>query len=388
MTAILPAASLGLLGGGQLGRFFVQAAHELGYQVWVLDPDPDSPAGSIADRHLVAAYDDPSALDTLATHCAAITTEFENIPAATLEYLARTVRVAPSASAVAVCQDRIAEKAFLREHSLPHGPYAVIGSAADIDAAEDTLFPGILKVARLGYDGKGQARVNTRHEALDAFHGNGDKACVLEALLPLDCEVSVVLARSNTGETECFPIAENSHRQGILDVSIVPARIPPELAADARQCALQIATALAYVGTMAVEFFVSQRRLYVNEMAPRPHNSGHYTLDACQTSQYGQQVRALCELPLGDPATSRAAVMVNLLGDLWFDSGEPREPDWPALLAIPELRLHLYGKSEARTGRKMGHFTVLGTDLPAVLATAMRARKLIGIRDDSGSVVA
>jgi 5-(carboxyamino)imidazole ribonucleotide synthase len=388
MTAILPPASLGLLGGGQLGRFFVQAAHELGYQVWVLDPDPDSPAGCIADRHLVAAYDDQSALDMLAAHCAAITTEFENVPASGLEYLARTVRVAPSATAVAVCQDRIAEKAFLQQHGLPHGPYAVIRSAADIHAADGGLFPGILKVARFGYDGKGQARVSNRDEALAAFHGNADKACVLEALLPLDCELSVVLARSASGETACFPVAENSHRQGILDVSIVPARISAALAADARQCALQIATALGYIGTMAVEFFVSHSKLYVNEMAPRPHNSGHYTLDACQTSQYAQQVRALCGLPLGDPAAGSAAVMVNLLGDLWFDAGEPREPDWPVLLAIPELRLHLYGKREARTGRKMGHFTVLGSELPVVLATAMRARSLVGIRDDSGPGVA
>ncbi len=388
MTAILPPANLGLLGGGQLGRFFVQAARKLGYRVWVLDPDPDSPAGHIADRHLAAAYDDRPALDALAAHCAAITTEFENVPAPSLEYLARTVYVAPAAAAVAVCQDRIAEKDFLRRHGLPQGPWAAIHGAADIEAADSTLFPGILKVARFGYDGKGQSRVNTRDEALAAFHRNTDKTCVLEALLPLDTEVSVVLARGKDGQTECFPVAENSHRHGILDVSIVPARIPAALAENARQCALQIATALDYVGTLAVEFFISHGKLCVNEMAPRPHNSGHYTLDACQTSQYAQQVRALCGLPLGEPSASSVAVMVNLLGDLWFDSGEAREPDWPALLAIPELSLHLYGKSEARPGRKMGHFTVLGSDLPAVLATAMQARQLIGIRDDSGPGVA
>jgi len=388
MTVILPPANLGLLGGGQLGRFFVQAARELGYQVWVLDPDPDSPAGHIAERHIATAYDDRSALDELTANCAAITTEFENVPALSLEYLAQTVRVAPAADAVAVCQDRIAEKDFLHRHGLPHGPYAVIRSAADIQAADSALFPGILKVARFGYDGKGQSRVSTRDEALEAFHRNADKSCVLEALLSLDAELSVVLARSETGQTECFPVAENSHRQGILDVSIVPARIPAALAESARQCALKIATALDYVGTLAVEFFVSNGTLSVNEMAPRPHNSGHYTLDACQTSQYAQQVRALCGLPLGDPSASSVAVMVNLLGDLWFDSGEPREPDWPALLAIPDLRLHLYGKSKARPGRKMGHFTVLGRDLPAVLATAMHARQLIGVRDDNRPGVA
>lgn len=388
MTAIHPPAILGLLGGGQLGRFFVQAAHQMGYRVWVLDPDSDSPAGCIADRHLIAAYDHQPTLDTLAAHCAAITTEFENVPAPSLEYLARSVRVAPAAAAVAVCQDRIAEKEFLHRHGLPHGPYAVIRSVTDIHAAPDELFPGILKLARLGYDGKGQSRVPGRNDALAAFHDNAGHACVLEALLPLDREVSVVLARGATGQTACFPVAENSHRQGILDVSIVPARIPEELAATARQCALQIATALDYVGTLAVEFFISHGRLYVNEMAPRPHNSGHYTLDACQTSQYAQQLRALCGLPLGDSAADCPAVMVNLLGELWFDAGRLREPDWPALLAIPELRLHLYGKNTARPGRKMGHFTVIGTDQSQVLSTAMRARHLIGIRDDSGPGVA
>lgn len=388
MTAILPPARLGILGGGQLGRFFVQAAQKLGYQVWVLDPDPDSPAGRIAERHLAAAYDDQAALDALAVHCVAITTEFENIPAPSLEYLARTVRVAPAAAAVAICQDRIAEKTFLQQHGLPHGPYAMVRTAADIEAADSALFPGILKVARFGYDGKGQSRVDTREEALAAFRGNADTACVLEALLPLDTEVSVVLARSEDGETACFPVAENSHHQGILDVSIVPARLPAALAEHARQCALQIASALDYVGTLAVEFFVSHGQLCVNEMAPRPHNSGHYTLDACVTSQYAQQVRALCGLPPGDPSASSAAVMVNLLGDLWFEGGVLREPDWATLQAIPELCLHLYGKNEARPGRKMGHFTVLGGDLPATIATAMQARQLIGIRDDSGSRVA
>ncbi|MCL4778580.1 MAG: 5-(carboxyamino)imidazole ribonucleotide synthase [Gammaproteobacteria bacterium] len=388
MTAISPPARLGILGGGQLGRYFVQAAQKLGYQVWVLDPDPDSPAGRIADRHLAMAYDDRAALDTLAAHCAAITTEFENVPAPSLEYLARTVRVAPAAAAVAICQDRIAEKAFLRQHGLPHGPYAVIRSADDVAAADSALFPGILKVARFGYDGKGQSRVSNRNEALAAFHASGDKACVLEALLPLDTEVSVVLARGESGETACFPVAENSHRHGILDVSIVPARIPEALAGSARQCALQIAEAMGYVGTLAVEFFVSRGRLFVNEMAPRPHNSGHYTLDACETSQYAQQLRALCGLPLADPAAGSAAVMVNLLGELWFDAGRLREPDWPGLQAIPGLRLHLYGKSEARPGRKMGHFTVVGKDLPETLATAMRARRFIGNWDDSDTGLA
>ncbi len=377
-TTTIPApATLGLLGGGQLGRFFVQAAQKLGYQVWVLDPDPSSPAGRIADRHLAAAYDDRVALDALAAGCAAVTTEFENVPAPSLEYLARSVRVRPSAAAVAVCQDRIAEKTFLRNQQLPHGPFAVIRSAQDLSTAPAALFPGVLKVARFGYDGKGQARVATRDDALTAWRQLGGEACVLEALLPLDCEVSVVLARDVTGVAACFPIAENNHRGGILDVSIVPARISATLAESARQCALRIAAALDYVGTLGVEFFISRGVLSVNEMAPRPHNSGHYTLDACATSQYEQQVRALCGLPLGSPALLSPAVMVNLLGDLW-SAGEPQ---WSELLTRPNLRLHLYGKHEARPGRKMGHFTVLGPDLAQVVATALDARTAIGIRD-------
>ena len=370
-------ATLGLLGGGQLGRFFVQAAHELGYRVWVLDPDPASPAGRIAEKHLAAAYDDRMALDALATGCAAITTEFENVPAPSLEYLAQSVRVRPSAAAVAVCQDRIAEKSFLRDAHLPHGPFAIIRTEQDVTAAPPELFPGVLKVARFGYDGKGQARVGTREEALAAFRRLGGDACVLEALLPLDCEVSVVLARGEDGVAACFPLAENSHRNGILDVSIVPARISATLAESARQCALRIAAALNYVGTLGVEFFISRGVLYVNEMAPRPHNSGHYTLDACATSQYAQQVRALCGLPLGSPALSSPAVMVNLLGDLWAGG----EPTWSGLKSRPDLQLHLYGKHEARPGRKMGHFTVLGPDLASVLASALEARAAIGIRD-------
>lgn len=376
-TTIQAPATLGLLGGGQLGRFFVQAAQKLGYRVQVLDPDPASPAGQVADRHLAAAYDDQAALDELAANCAAVTTEFENVPAPTLEYLARTVRVRPSAAAVSVCQDRIVEKSFLRDHHLPHGPFAVIRTEQDLAAAPPALFPGVLKVARFGYDGKGQFRVATGDEALDAFRKVGGKACVLEALLPLDCEVSVVLARDANGAAECFPVAENSHTHGILDMSIVPARISPALAKFARECALRIATALDFIGTLGVEFFISQGELYVNEMAPRPHNSGHYTLDATNISQYEQQVRALCGLPLGSPVLLRPAVMVNLLGDLWSDG----EPKWSRLLERPNLRLHLYGKHEARPGRKMGHFTVLGPRLSDVVTAAFEARSAIGIRD-------
>lgn len=383
---ILPPATLGMLGGGQLGRFFVSAAHEMGYKVWVLDPDPHSPAGLIADRHLVAAYDDYVALDTLGNGCAAVTTEFENVPADTLDYLAKFIPVHPAASAVAVCQNRIAEKTFLADNGLPHGPFAVIRSEDDVRSANAGLFPAILKVARFGYDGKGQARVADRDEALAAFQHFKGEPCVLEKMLALDYEVSVVLARDEAGNVRAFPAGENQHRSGILDVTIAPARASACLRDNAQEIAERIAEKLGYVGTLGVEFFVCRGELVVNEMAPRPHNSGHHTIDACDVSQYEQQVRALCGLPLAAPRQHSAAVMVNLLGELWYADGRGhgvyREPDWSVLYAVPGLRLHLYGKHHARLGRKMGHFVVTGDDAGGVLERALAARAAIGIRDE------
>ncbi|QID18592.1 5-(carboxyamino)imidazole ribonucleotide synthase [Nitrogeniibacter mangrovi] len=382
--AILPPATLGMLGGGQLGRFFVHAAHEMGYQVWVLDPDPNSPAGQVAERHLRADYEDFAVLDRMAAECAAVTTEFENVPAATLDYLAKFIPVRPGAAAVAVCQNRIAEKTFLADNALPHGPFVAVREAGDLADVPATMFPAILKVARFGYDGKGQATVHDASEAMQAWQGFGAEACVLEKRLRLDCEVSVVLAREASGEIKVFPVAENRHRNGILDVSITPARVDEALAEQARQVAAHVATRLEYVGTLAVEFFVSDGALVVNEMAPRPHNSGHATIDASIADQYMQQVRALCGLPLADPRPHSAAVMVNLLGDLWYRAGDERahEPDWSVLYAVPNLRLHLYGKHHARPGRKMGHFTVIDADVERAFAVAMAARRAIGIDDD------
>ena len=378
---ILPPATLGMLGGGQLGRFFVAAAHELGYRVWVLDPDKNSPAAQIAERHFCVAYDDYAALDEFAAGCAAITTEFENVPAATLDYLAKFVPVRPHAAAVAICQHRVSEKSFLRDNGFPHGPFIEVNSDADLKAAPASLFPAILKVARFGYDGKGQATVNNIEEALLAFAQFKGEQCVLEQRLPLDYEVSVVLARDENGQVACFPTGENQHTRGILDVSIVPARTSGCLKSDAEDVAARIAEKLGYIGTMGVEFFVSRGQLLVNEMAPRPHNSGHYTIDACVTNQFEQQVRALCGLPLGEPRAHSASVMVNLLGDLWYDGDTYREPDWSVLYAIPNLKLHLYGKHHARPGRKMGHFTVIGDNPEAVQKTALTARAAIGIKD-------
>ena len=387
---ILPPATLGMLGGGQLGRFFVSAAHEMGYKVWVLDPDPHSPAGLIADRHLVAAYDDYVALDTLGSECAAVTTEFENVPADTLDYLTKFIPVHPAASAVAVCQNRIAEKTFLADNGLPHGPFAVIRSEDDVRSANAGLFPAILKVARFGYDGKGQARVSDRDEAVAAFQHFKGEPCVLEKMLALDFEVSVVLARDEAGNVRAFSAGENRHRNGILDLTIAPARASACLREgtqmSAKEVAERIADRLGYVGTLGVEFFVCGGELVVNEMAPRPHNSGHHTIDACDASQYEQQVRALCGLPLATPRQHSVAVMVNLLGELWYEDGKGhgtyREPDWSLLHAVPGLRLHLYGKHHARPGRKMGHFVVTGDDADAVLERALAARAAIGIRDE------
>jgi 5-(carboxyamino)imidazole ribonucleotide synthase len=371
---IFPDAMLGMLGGGQLGRMFTLAAHSMGYRVTVLDPDPLSPAGAIADVHLKAAYQDREALQQLADTCAAVTTEFENVPADSLRWLASHCSVRPSGDAVAIAQDRIREKAFFTCCGLAVAPYAVIETGGDIAQAGAHLFPGILKRARFGYDGKGQARVSDASAARAAFASFGADACVLEGLVDLACEVSVVVARGADGAARVFPVAENQHRNGILDVCIVPARIPPALARTAEGAAMVIAEQLAYTGVLAVEFFVTRNGdLLVNEIAPRPHNSGHYTIDACATSQYEQQARALCGLSLGDTRLLSPVVTVNLLGEAWAQG----VPDWQQLFDNPRAKLHLYGKHEARAGRKMGHFTVIGESAEAALAEAMHLRAVL-----------
>jgi 5-(carboxyamino)imidazole ribonucleotide synthase len=370
-SAINPPAMLGMLGGGQLGRFFVIAAHEMGYQVTVLDPDQNSPAGKIADVHLCANYDDATALKQIADTCLAVTTEFENVPAATLEQLAQSTVVRPSAQSVAIAQNRVLEKNFIRDAGLPVAPYLVINQADDLPQDTDAIYPAILKVARFGYDGKGQARVKNRTEALTAFATFKQEVCVLEHMLPLDLEVSVVLARDVQGHIVAFPTAENSHLNGILDVSIVPARCSEVIKANAQELAKKLASQLDYVGVLGVEFFVVGTQLLVNEIAPRPHNSGHYTIDACVTNQFEQQVRVTAGLPLGDTCLHSDAVMVNILGDSWVDG---RNPNWEKAFAHPNLKLHLYGKHEPRKGRKMGHFTVIGRDKEAVLNIARIAR--------------
>ena len=375
---IAPGATLGLLGGGQLGRMFTVAARTLGYRVTVLDPDPLSPAAEFATGHLNTAYTHPVSLAELAQTCAAVTTEFENAPAEALLTLAEKTLVRPSGDAVAIAQDRSREKAFIASHGLPVGPWADVREEADFEPALARVkLPAILKTARFGYDGKGQAQVAASADLARVFAEWKRAPCVLEERLALDREISVILARAADGEIAVFPVAENRHAHGILDLTIAPARIPESLSSEAAELASRLARALDYVGVLAVEMFVVGGRLLVNEIAPRPHNSGHYTIDACRTSQFEQQVRVLCGLPLGDPTLHTPAVMVNLLGDIWA-AGEPR---WEAVLRHAGAHLHLYGKREARAARKMGHVTICEATLERALEVAIDIRRDLGIAD-------
>lgn len=373
--SIMPGAMLGLLGGGQLGRMFTMAAQSMGYHVTVLDPSKDSPAGRIADRFICADYSDKKALRELSSTCIGITTEFENITADSLRYLAEHCIVCPDASSVSIAQDRIAEKQFLSANDFPIATFVVIGNdGVDAQDINPEMFPGILKVSRFGYDGKGQVRVNSLAELKAALVHMGEETCVLEQLLPLSSEISVIIARGFDDEVCVFPVAENQHNHGILDISIVPASVSQDIIQQACETTVQVAEKLDYRGILCVEFFIlDDKQILINEIAPRPHNSGHYTIDACVTSQFEQQVRTLCGLPLGSTSLHSAAVMVNLLGDLW----QQKEPDWMEILEHPYAKLHLYGKSEARPGRKMGHYTVLDASAETALQQALNIKRIL-----------
>ncbi len=383
-------ATLGVLGGGQLGRMFVHAAQRLGYFTAVLDPDPQSPAGGGSHHHIQTAYDDAQGLRQLAGLCAAITTEFENVPAASLQTLAAQRPVAPGAAAVAIAQDRIQEKSHFIASAGVAGvscaPYAVIETAAQLQAVPADLLPGILKTARMGYDGKGQLRVKDGAELAAAWAELKQVPCVLEKMLPLKAECSVIVVRGWNGDIVSFPPQRNLHVGGILAVTeVFEGNMPAVLAKRAQDATKSIADHIGYVGVLCVEFFViddgsEHGALVVNEMAPRPHNSGHYTLDACDVSQFDLQVHAMAGLPLPAPRQHSPAIMLNLLGDLWFDAaGQARTPDWQAVLALPGTHLHLYGKPDARSGRKMGHLTLTGADVAGVKATARRAAEILGL---------
>jgi 5-(carboxyamino)imidazole ribonucleotide synthase len=383
-TFIAPGATLGVMGGGQLARMFAHAAQQMGYATAVLDADETSPAGLIAHHHLCAGYLDAQALSMLADVSAAVTTEFENVPARALTTLAERVPVAPGATAVAVCQDRAAEKAHFDRSGVACAPYAVIESAVQLDAVAPDLLPGILKTTRLGYDGKGQRRVANKAALADAWAALGSVDCVLEKMLPLAFEVSVIVARGADGVSVHLPLQQNLHRDGILAVTRVPA---PDVAAETQRRAIEnahrIAAGLGYVGVLCVEFFVLEGgALVANEMAPRPHNSGHHSIDACDVSQFELQVRAMTGAALVEPRQHSPCVMLNLLGELWFDAdGALREggPDWPGVLALPGVHLHLYGKAEPRAGRKMGHLTVTAATAAQADRAARAAAARLGI---------
>jgi 5-(carboxyamino)imidazole ribonucleotide synthase len=376
-----PGSTLGVMGGGQLGRMFVHAAQRLGYATAVLDPDADSPAGKVSHVHVRAGYLDEAGLARLCEAADAVTTEFENVPAAALATLAARRFVSPGAAAVAIAQDRALEKAHFRRCGVPCAPHAVIETREQLEAVADDLLPGILKTARLGYDGKGQARVSSRAELAAAWEATKGVPCVLEKLLPLQLECSVIVARGADGAMVNLPVQRNLHRAGILAVTEVGTGVVPEpLAAQAIAATRAIAQGLDYVGVLCVEFFVLQDgSLVVNEMAPRPHNSGHWSIDGADVSQFDLQVRTLAGLPLVAPRQHSHAVMLNLLGDLWFTGGSERAPAWERVLALTGASLHLYGKPQARPGRKMGHLTITAETARGAQTTALEACAALGI---------
>ena len=393
-SVILPGATLGVLGGGQLGRMFCHAAQSMGYFTAVLDADPTSPAGLVSHHHIQTAYLDEAGLAELAKISAAITTEFENVPALALETLAKQRPVSPSAASVAIAQNRVAEKAHFVACAAKGGvdaitvaPYAVIETADQIDAVSADLLPGILKTARMGYDGKGQIRVKTHAELQLAFAELGGVTCGLEKMLPLKAEYSVILARGRDGQVVHFPLQLNVHVDGILaSTSVYEGNMPQNSKQScvkrAIDAAISVANELQYVGVLCVELFLlHDDSLVVNEIAPRPHNSGHYTIDACDVSQFELQVRTLCGLPLTQPRQHSPAIMLNILGDVWFQKGstEAQTPPWNQILALPGAHLHLYGKKDAKKGRKMGHLTLTGATVEAVKATTAKAAEILGI---------
>jgi 5-(carboxyamino)imidazole ribonucleotide synthase len=396
MSTILPGATLGVLGGGQLGRMFVQAAQRMGYYTAVLDQDPISPAGAVAHYHIQGTTDDEAALAQLMQRCAAITTEFENVSAAAMVTLGAQRVVSPSAKCVAIAQNRIEEKAMLKQVAQASGvaqagpvSFVTVEKMVDITSSPDDCFPGLLKTATLGYDGKGQVKVNTRSQASIAFKQLGGTPCVLEQFVPLAAECSVMLARGADGHIVSLPVARNSHVNGILASSeVFEGNLPLALINTAQNAAKLIANHLQYVGVLCVEFFVLRdaqgglseaSELRVNEIAPRPHNSGHWSIEGASLSQFELQVRALCGLPLPQPQQLAPSVMLNLLGDIWFnEQGAESTPDWAAVLAISGVSLHLYGKAQARKGRKMGHITVTGSSAEIVTRTA---QEVAGILD-------
>jgi len=373
---ILPGATIGVLGSGQLGRMFAIAARRLGYRVHTFSPDSDTPTGQVADREVTASYDDLDAVREFASQVAVVTFEFENVPAATAEAAGALAPVRPSGQVLHITQHRLREKTFLSQAGFPVTPFRRVTSLPELQAAlAEFGAPAILKTAGWGYDGKGQVRINRLEDATEAWTRLATTEAVLEAFVDFSAEASVVAVRGRGGECVSFPMIENSHSRHILDLSVCPARVSPEIQQAGEAMARQVLEVLDVVGVLCVEYFVGRDgKLLINELAPRPHNSGHLTIDACLSCQFEQQVRSICGLPLGSVEQVRPAAMANLLGDLWF----PRSPNWVAACRDPRVKLHLYGKAEARPGRKMGHLTALADTVEEAVAQAQAARERMG----------
>jgi len=364
-----PGSTIGVMGSGQLGRMFAMAARRMGYRLHIFSPEKDTPAGQLADLEVAASYEDRAAVTAFATGVDVLTFEFENIPARTIEWAAAHCVVRPAGGVLDICQHRLREKQFLAASGIPVAPFAPVSNSAELDAALAALgVPAILKTAAFGYDGKGQTKITSPHQA-GAIEVTTPS--VLEAFIPFEREISVLVARGIDAATATFPVCENIHRNHILDITISPARISAAVEHSARALACAIAEKLDLAGLLAVEMFLlPDSSLIVNELAPRPHNSGHYTFDACVTSQFEQQLRAICGLPLGSTELMRPAAMANLLGDVWAHG----EPDWAAAARFPSVKIHLYGKSGPRPGRKMGHLTALAPDTESAMAMVREAR--------------
>ena len=372
MSVILPGSTIGILGGGQLGRMMAIAAKRMGYRVQTLDPTPDCPTAQVADGQVVAAYDDATAARELAKRCQVVTVEFENVPAVTLEALEPLLPVRPSANVIRISQHRIREKTFFTKAGAPVPPFRAVHTLDDLKKAlREIRTPAVLKTVSGGYDGKGQAKIESPDGAEAAWKAIGQQEAIVEQCGSLAKEISVIVARGVDGKVVCYPASENTHARHILDTAVMPAMITPQLAKQAEDLARRIVDALDLVGLIAVEMFVTtDGKLLVNEIAPRPHNSGHQTFDAAVTSQFEQSIRAVCGLPLGSAALYQPVAIANLLGDMWAKG----EPDWAAALMLPDVKLHLYGKAEARPGRKMGHLTAAGATPQEALRRAVEAR--------------
>lgn len=378
MNAIVPGAVIGVIGGGQLGRMLILAGRNLGYRFVVLDPEPNCPAGGVADSHLCAAYTDTEALQRLVEQCDVVTYEFEGLPVESLRWVESRKLLRPSSHVLSICQNRYREKTFLRDYDLPHVPFEVVRSGQALRDALDRLgTPSVLKTAYFGYDGKGQIKIEDAGKDPDQiFSELGVPLAIVEKWISHRAECSVMVSRTPDGQTSVFPVAENEHRHHILDRTMVPARLPELVQKRAAELAIRIAELLQLEGTLGVEFFVTDAdELIINELAPRPHNSGHFTMDACVTSQFEQTVRAVCNLPLGETTLKHPVVMLNLMGNLWTNDAAP---DWKSLLsAYPSVKLHLYGKQHARKGRKMGHLHCSGETLHQAIAQSQEVKALL-----------